>query len=122
MGDGEVTRRTKRPNLLNMRTTFRIPTNDQFAFVEIEKDMELFPEQIREWYDEYRRVFHIGEGLDVKVFNDALDEYLKTAELKGGTEIYAKMNQQQQAVFQEIKKANKRIQRDLASEAVDYPN
>jgi len=87
-----------------MKIVHHIPT-EQFGFTEVEtEDMT---------YDEAKSLYGAnlasGEGLEVKVFNASLDEYLLTNTLKDGTNLYEKMSAPQQAVFQEIKKSLKRI-------------
>jgi hypothetical protein len=49
----------------------------------------------------------VGEGISDSEFNAALDRYL--TEGTGETDTYVRMNKKQQHVFQEIKKALKRI-------------
>jgi hypothetical protein len=95
-----------------MKATLRIPTNDPFAFIELEKEVNDTEEAV----DAYNSaIAHFkpntgGSGLDTKEFNRALDEFLTTSTLKDGVNLYQQMSREQQAVFQEVKKSIKRIQ------------
>ena len=91
-----------------MKVTLRIPTNDQFAFIEIEKEVIDTMEAV-DAYNEAMGHFKPNEGLPHKEWNSALDEYLTTNSLRGGTELYERMSLNQKMVMQEIKKAFKRI-------------
>lgn len=96
-----------------MKVTYRIPTKDQYAFVEITEEHDgATPFEHRVRYDELREAF-LGEkkptGLDTKTFNACLDEFCKTNKLSNGTELYYAMSPEQQMVFQELKKCFKRI-------------
>lgn len=86
-----------------MITKLRIPTQDQFAFLECE-----FEGTADEAYAEYRRVTAMvqgGEGLPDKEFNAVLDEYLTTKQIKNGVDLYETMNVSQQATIQTIKRS-----------------
>ena len=97
-----------------MKVTYHIPT-EQYGFVEVEYEKNIGDKEDLELSD-YQTVkalvspeMAVGQGLDTKVFNDALTEYMLTNELRGGLEFYNQMNEKQQFVFQEVKKAFKRI-------------
>lgn len=93
-----------------MITKLRIPTQDQFAFLEIE-----FEGTADEAYREYRRVSAIvqgGEGLPDKEFNEVLDIYLTTKQIPNGADLYEKMNPSQQAMIQTIKRSFARTKND----------
>jgi hypothetical protein len=82
-----------------------IPT-EQYGFIELHHD-RTHPEDIHREYMEYSEAFKVKEGLSTKEFNTALDRYL--LDHTGETETYLAMSPEQQRVFQEIKKALKRI-------------
>jgi hypothetical protein len=89
-----------------MITKLRIPTQDQFAFLEIE-----FEGAADEAYAEYRRVSAIvagGEGLEPKEWNRVIDNYLwGTKDMK--PEEYEQMNPNQQSFVQQVKLSRKRF-------------
>jgi len=87
-----------------MIAKFHIPT-EQYGFVEVEEEVDT-TEQAISRYNELAG----GEGLERKEFNEALDRYLNKGD--GVTEIYLKMNRKQQDLFQELKKAFKRINKE----------
>lgn len=99
-----------------MKREFRIPT-DQFAYINLElADNEALTEgSIQEAIQDYKRATEAykrsGEvsGVPTSEFNKALDEYMLTSQVKGGTELYNRMSPAQQSVFQEVKKSLKRI-------------
>jgi len=91
-----------------IKSKLHFPT-ESFGFVETEVETETIQDAI-ELYNASKTPQNVtGQGLDTKVFNDALTEYLNTNELRGGLELYNQMNEKQQFVFQELKKAFKRI-------------
>lgn len=94
-----------------MKIIYHIPT-EQFGFVEIEKEGNGTVEEM-DSYDAVKAfvVSKMGsvEGLDPKTWNSCIDEYLLTNELKDGTNLYERMNPEQQKIMQEIKKSIKRI-------------
>lgn len=89
-----------------MRATLRIPTKEQYAYIELEVEVEN-TEQAVEIYEEAVKMVNGGFGISRDEFNEALDRYLKDG--TGDTEQYAQMNTEQQRVFQEIKKSIKRV-------------
>lgn len=93
-----------------MKITYRVPTQDPYAFVEIEMDAEpVPPEAIHEEYEKIKAAFRIGEGLSEKVIDAFLEEYLSTGTVMDGTELYAEMSKEQQKWVQCIKRTIKRI-------------
>ena len=84
-------------------TKLRIPTQDQFAFLEVE-----FLGTTDEAYTEYRRLSAMvqgGEGITDKEFNAFYVEYRTTGKIANGADVYAKMNPSQQAAVQLIKRS-----------------
>lgn len=106
-----------------MKIKLHIPT-EQYGFVEIEAESNPKIEQVIqdsiELYNLARspklpsNESYGGEvGLDPKAWRMALDEFLETGELKDGTNLYEKMSHEQKVVMQEIKKAFKRINKEV---------
>ena len=93
-----------------MTTTIRLPLG-QFEFIEQSFDEEMTPEAAVEAFRSLKRAYspEAGDGLTPKDMNAALDEYLSTGNLKSGTELYAKMNLEQQTVFQAVKRSLARL-------------
>lgn len=87
-----------------MKHTLRIPT-EMYSFIETE-----FEGTSEEAIAEYHRMTSMAKavGVDTKVFNSILDEYLETGKVQNGGDLWEKLNPYQQAVFQEIKKSIKR--------------
>lgn len=110
-----------------MKTTLRIPTKAQYAYIELESGEDgVFPlSQIAEavsgyfeasgayWQAQSDRDGETnaipGEGLPPREFNACIDEFLLTNNLSNGVDRYGSMSQSQQVVMQEIKKSLKRI-------------
>lgn len=95
-----------------MKITYRIPTKDQYAFLEVEESER--PDHdvraIREVYDELISIFRNGEGLPVKDFNRCIDSYVKDGKLPiDGQSLWQDMSFQQKTVIDELKKSIKRL-------------
>lgn len=88
-----------------MNVKIRIPT-EQYAFIEIDTEVQSI-EEAKEKYDEVKRMCTVGFGLADKEWRNALDRYLKEGTLT--SEEYNTMDEKQQGIIQEIKKAYKRI-------------
>lgn len=89
-----------------MITKLRIPTQDQYAYLEVE-----FEGTTEEAFIEYKRVTAMvqgGVGLTDKEFNAVLDEYLTTKTISNGADLYEKMNVSQQSTIQTIKRSHAR--------------
>jgi len=95
----------------NMKTTLRLPTQDQYAFIEIEAEVSSAEDAVVAYYDAMKLI-KPQEGLDTKTWNASLDEFNNTGTLKNGTELYQLMNPYQKFYFQEQKKSLKRIKAD----------
>ena len=91
-----------------MKTEIQIRTGD-FEYINRQFDEELSEEDAVEKFNMLKRAWGGGPGLETKVFNDSLVEYLQTGKLRNGTELYSQMDIDQQRTFQDIKKAFKRI-------------
>jgi len=98
-----------------MKITYRIPTQDQYAFVEIEDtciENTPDPEMIRGRYDLLTSTFKDGvePGLLAKDFNAFLDCYVTTGKPpEDGANLWEQMNQTQRVVINELKKSMKRM-------------
>ena len=90
-----------------MKATLRVPTNEQYAYIECQ--VEGTEEEIVAQYHKMTSAVRGGFGLSDDQFNVCLDEYRTTGTLKEGTEFYAEMSLEQQAIFQAIKKSDKRL-------------
>jgi len=89
-----------------MKSTIRIPT-EQYAFVEIVvEDKTLY--ELKEIYDDTKKMFEIKTGIEDKLWRDTLDRYLTDNSMDA--DIYYSMSPEQQKVIQEIKKSIKRIE------------
>lgn len=91
-----------------MKALYHIPT-EQYGFVECEVEVASVEDAIESYNALKTLKTASGEGLDDKTWRSAIDEYLLTNELKDGTNLYERMNSEQQRTMQEIKKALKRI-------------
>lgn len=91
-----------------MKTTIRIPTKEQYAFIELEVDET--PERVVEIYNEYTALVNQTDvgGLDPKSWRESLDRYLKQGDMEADK--YDGMSKAQKYVIQEIKKAFKRLE------------
>lgn len=89
-----------------MKATLRIPTKEQYAFIEIESEIESAEEAVIA-YREINNLIQGGTGLVDKDFNRVIDQYL--TEEKIITEDYLAMSVEQKKIIQEIKKSFKRI-------------
>ncbi len=92
---------------MKYKTKLRIPT-DAYAYIEVEVEDE--PSAIVSAYHEFTKLVKPQVGLPQKDFNKALDRYL--TENTGDTDTYLAMSRSQQDVFQEVKKAFKRINKE----------
>ncbi|HEY6021402.1 MAG TPA: hypothetical protein VIY48_16300 [Candidatus Paceibacterota bacterium] len=96
-----------------MKTTLRLPTKDPFAFIEVELEGDLQPEEIVERYGSLHGAYwnrtKAGTGLDKKTFDAMLDDYI----WNGGSwkeEQFSKLNEEQQTIVQAIKRSKNRVQ------------
>lgn len=88
-----------------MKHTLRIPTQDQYAF--IESELEGTAEEAVAEYRKMTSLVRFGDGLETDEWNRVLGVYLTSRSMKA--EEYEAMNQFQQGMIQELKKAFKRI-------------
>lgn len=90
-----------------MKYKIHVPTVEYgFIEAEVEGDNEDAVEEHNDLLESYRG----GLGLSRDEFNACLDRYLK--EGTGETDVYLRMNKEQQNVIQELKKAFKRINKE----------
>lgn len=99
-----------------MKITYRIPTKEAFAFVEVTQET---PEgsstptsEIREVYENLTKAFlePISEvkGLAPVVWRQWIDEYLATGTVVDGADTWAKMSDRQKWAVNEIKLSRSR--------------
>lgn len=91
-----------------MKITFRVPT-DQYAYIELTDEVALETEAstLKGRYEELKAAFSETPGVSRKEFNKFLDDQLM--EIGGDVNVLEQMNERQQLVVQEVKKAIKRI-------------
>lgn len=97
-----------------MKYTFRIPTTDPYAYVEVEmddKDME--GRDVSDVYHSLIGQFKPSTGLDNKLFNKFIDNQLNG--VGNDIEEYNQMSPEQQLVVQTVKRSIKRIEAKHAS-------
>lgn len=96
-----------------MKITYRIPTKEQYAFVEfVVEDVPTVKEtfqEAKENYDEMIATFtkEVGPGLPPREWSTWLDGYLQGK--PGSVEEWSRMDESQKKIINEIKKAHKRI-------------
>lgn len=90
-----------------MKTTYRIPTKEQYSYVEVEYDESLDEEEIARRYFILTEALKPKVGVSQKEFNGFLDAQLKN--VGGDIEVYNRMSTEQKSVVQEVKKAIKRV-------------
>jgi hypothetical protein len=93
-----------------MKVTYRVPTKEQYAYIEIEQEMEtldgvLISENYKDLTEAIKSEPDI-EGLPPLEFNRVLDKYLWQNNIDVGD--FEQLNKAQQAVLQEIKKSKAR--------------
>lgn len=91
-----------------MKVTYRIPT-EQYAYIEVtdEVSLETDAQEIRNRYFELKSSFSENPGVSRQEFNKFLDDQLQ--EIGGDVNVLERMNERQQLVIQEVKKAIKRL-------------
>lgn len=96
-----------------MKVTYRIPTNDQYAFIEMVEenvDVSLPAIRIREVYDNLISMFKDGEGISMKEFNTFFDSYVHNGTApENGMEVWERMSLDQKKIINEFKKCLARI-------------
>jgi hypothetical protein len=95
-----------------IKAEIRIPTT-QFGFITLNVEVEDAAAAIAA-HNEAVKLYNtppeaVG-GLTVKEMNACLDEFLLTGTVKGGIELWEKMNPMQKEIFQTIKRATKRLE------------
>lgn len=93
-----------------MKTTLRLPTRDQYAFIEIEADLPTVEDSISAYY-EAMKLLKPKEGIDEKTMNIFIDNML-LGNGKNSVEIYQEMSQAQKDMVQILKRGLKRITRN----------
>ena len=90
-----------------MKATLRLPTQDQYAFIEVETEV-MSKEEAIESYHEAMRLLKPKEGISDRDFNAFLDRQLLGE--SNHVEEYQLMSQEQKNVVQAVKRALKRIE------------
>lgn len=89
-----------------MKVTLRIPTADQFAFIEPVVEVESIEEAYR-MYESAISMVKVGVGLEPKEWNAVLDKYRQG---KGMTaDEHERMNRAQSWLIHELDKSDSRI-------------
>lgn len=91
-----------------MKITYRIPTSEPYAYVEVEQDLEkLDPVLITANYRDLTDAFTLKEGIGDKDFDQFIENQVsgKTNQL----EVYNQMSDQQKWMVQVNKRAIKRV-------------
>jgi hypothetical protein len=91
-----------------MKVTYRLP-QEQYAYVEVTDEISIETEasEIKAKYEQLKSAFSENPGIERKVFNAFLDSQLM--EGNNDVEVYLAMNERQQLVIQEVKKAMARL-------------
>ena len=93
-----------------MKITLRVPTQEQFAFVEIEFDEDgMTAEQVRKAYDEYTLAFKFVDGLEQREWNEVLDFYRQGKGMS--EETMSRLNKAQAWLIHEIDKSDNRLKK-----------
>lgn len=88
-----------------MKATLRIPTKEQYAYIEVE--MEGSQEEIMEKYNEMTKAVFGGFGLERLEFNKVIDTYLTKGTIESSQ--YESLSKEQQDIIQEIKRSFARL-------------
>lgn len=107
-----------------MLIKYRIPTKEQFAFIEVEREFvdTVSAETIKETYDTLTAAMkgESGAGLPEKEFCAFLDRYL--IEGTGDVDVYNAMSTEQKNIIQCVKRSLKRIKSKSGEPEVDADN
>lgn len=107
---------------MSQTITLRIPTSEQYAYVEIcfDPQEEMTADNVRKAYDEYTLAFRGKQGLSEREFNDFLDNVMND----GNNHIDAleKLNDIQEYVYQSLKRAKARKAYKTSANRVEAPN
>ncbi len=90
-----------------MKVILRLPTTDQYAYLETEIEVMSIEDGLAE-YHRAMRLIKGGTGLDEKEYNAFIDNQLMGND-KNHIDQYEKMTTEQKAVVQVLKRALKRI-------------
>ena len=100
--------------MTEVKYLLHVPT-EQYGFISVE--MEGSIEEVVEHYKDVQKEWKGGKplpqgrGIDNKLFQKMLDEYLVTQKITGAGDVWEELSREQGIIFQEIKKAFKRINR-----------
>ena len=89
-----------------MKTTLRLPTSDQYAFIEIETEVGSVEDAVHQ-YNQGMAALRPTEGLPPKEWNSALDRYLQDQGMD--PDVHARMGKAQQWLIHEIDKSSSRM-------------
>lgn len=98
-----------------MKITSHIPT-EQFGYIEIEHD-KVDPDSVWNEYTLYSGFFKEGIGVPDKEMNGVVDTMLQGQSVRGGIEIYERMDLKQKYAIQTIKRALKRNNHESEQES-----
>lgn len=93
-------------SIIPIRAILRIPCNEPYAYIEIEREFNSNEEVVAE-YQAITDYIKNGSGLSAKDFNEVIDNYLTVGDMD--SEDYAGMNKEQMDIIQAIKRSIKRI-------------
>lgn len=90
-----------------MKTTLRLPTKDQYAYIELELEDMTVPQAV-EAYESAMALLKPQEGITDKDFNAFLDRQIMGE--ANHVEEYNRMSDEQKKIVQTIKRTLKRIE------------
>jgi len=98
-----------------MKVELHIPV-EQYGFVAVTYEGLTSEDQIRQMYNSIKAAFAVGDGIPDKEMDEVIYLMLKGETVRGGIEIYNRMDAQQQKECQRIKRLTKRINTKLKKE------
>lgn len=90
-----------------MKYTLRIPTTEQYAYIEFNGDVDAAEEAVVA-YREITKMVTGGVGMDTRDFNKVLDELMVKNSISGDPGMMEQMNIEQQSIIQAIKRSRAR--------------
>ncbi len=100
-----------------MKALIRIPIEEvvgknisMWAYSEVEMEVDSIEDAIELYSASKTLKTVLGQGLDKKTYDRAVEEYLVSGGLVNGTELYQQMSPSQQDWFQTTKRALKRVE------------
>lgn len=96
-----------------MKAVLRIPCAEQYAYIEIELDKELTPEEIVDEYRRHTQALKVGEGISEKEMDTFVQNQLAGNNRNNKLSTFQAMSLEQQNSIQRNKRAMARINRKL---------